>query len=115
MALPPTLGDPGKASPPSLFGLGEGEGGGWHWAVRSRLLSISLQVSYLLGDPRPPPLAGEAASAGHTKGESLGGLCVPSSRGGVAGLGGASSPAGCLGCSAQKQEALMGALVTGLM
>lgn len=32
------------------------------------------------------------------------------SRGRGAGLGGASSPAGCLGCSTQKQEALMGAL-----
>lgn len=66
------------------------------------------RVSYLLGDLT---LAGGAASArvGDTKDESLGGLCPPLGGRGE-GLHGASFHTGCLGCSAQKQEALMGAL-----
>lgn len=57
--LAPNQGDPGQGSLPLwasvdeldstvLFGLGEGKGDGWHWALRSQLLPISIQVSYLL-------------------------------------------------------------------
>lgn len=81
--------------------------------MRSQLLPVSLQVSYLVGDHT---LAGGAASARaeDTEDESVGGLCqLLGGRG--EGLGGASFHSGCLGCTTQKQEALMGALVTGLM
>lgn len=55
-----------------------------------------------------------AGGAEDTEDESVGGLCqLLGGRG--EGLGGASFHSGCLGCTTQKQEALMGALVTGLM
>lgn len=110
VALPPTLGAPGQASLPLwasvgewdrtvLFGLGK-EGGAWHWALRSQLLPLSLQVSDLLGDS-PWPRA-QRVKAGMASANGVG----------VGRAGGASCPAA---CRTAKQEALMWALVTGLM
>lgn len=108
MDLPPTLSDPEWTS--TVFSGFEWEGGGssWHWALRAQLLPGSLPVSYLLGDY---PLAGGAED---TEDESMGGLCQRLGGRGER-LGGASFHSGWLGCAPQKQEALMGALVTGLM
>lgn len=53
---------------------------------------------------------------GHTKGQSQGWVLQASLQGESGEeVGGVSSPAGCLGCNPQKQEAPVGAWVTGLM
>lgn len=104
----PFLGLSGRVGQQVLRGLGEGEG----WLA---LGCEVLQAASLLGDASWPLVQpGEGGS--HRAHTVKAWVASAHPRGGSReGLGGASSPAGCLGCSTQKQEALMGALVTGLM
>lgn len=93
---------------PVLKELGEGEGCGFEVSIPF------LPPSRLVPLWEPPPWLVVQPGLGTQRVKAWVASAHPRGGSGEE-LGGVSSPAGCVGCSTQKQEAPVGAPVTGLM